>query len=218
MLRENDKRVNELIENVQKAGEANMKAVDQIRLLSEKTRKIEKTVETITNVTIQTNMLAVSGSIEAARAGEYGRGFSVVAGDIRNLANESAENADKIKDLVRELQYQIERSMQNIELAARNVLSEAERAKSATENLNKIDESNNEIISSLNTVLDNTTQALSAIEQAAKGVEQISSAAEEASKAITQAASAAEEQARGLQEISQAIEEVASLADELQSI
>ena len=44
------------------------------------------------------------GNVEAARAGEYGRGFSVVAGDIRSLSNESSENADRIKDLVRQLQ------------------------------------------------------------------------------------------------------------------
>jgi methyl-accepting chemotaxis protein len=218
MLSENNKRIAELIDNLQKSASTNTKAVEQIRLLSEKTRRIEKTVETITNVTIQTNMLAVSGSIEAARAGEYGRGFSVVAGDIRNLANESAENADRIKDLVRELQYQIERSMQNLEAFARDVLSQAERAKSAVENLGRIDEVVKVVVGSLNTVLDNATQSLSAIEQASKGVEQISSAAEEAEKAITQAASAAEEQAKGLQEISQAIEELASLADELQSL
>ena len=218
MLSENNKRIAELIDNLQKSASTNTKAVEQIRLLSEKTRRIEKTVETITNVTIQTNMLAVSGSIEAARAGEYGRGFSVVAGDIRNLANESAENADRIKDLVRELQYQIERSMQNLETSARDVLSQAERAKSAVENLGRIDEVVKVVVGSLNTVLDNATQSLSAIEQASKGVEQISSAAEEAEKAITQAASATEEQAKGLQEISQAIEEIASLADELQSL
>ena len=58
--------VDELITNVNKAGADNMKGVENIRLLDEKTRKIEKIVEAIINVTIQTNMLAVSGSIEAA--------------------------------------------------------------------------------------------------------------------------------------------------------
>ncbi len=45
-----------------------------------------------------------NGSIEAARAGEYGKGFAVVATDIRNLARDSAENADRIKDLVKNVQ------------------------------------------------------------------------------------------------------------------
>ncbi|WP_425463823.1 methyl-accepting chemotaxis protein [Neomoorella humiferrea] len=58
---------------------------------------IDKIVDTIASVSIQTNMLAVSGAIEAARAGEYGKGFAVVASDIRNLAQESARNAEQIK-------------------------------------------------------------------------------------------------------------------------
>ena len=75
--------------------------------LEERTRRIDKIVDAIVMVTVQTKMLAVNGNVEAARAGEYGRGFSVVAGDIRSLANESSENADKIKDLVKNVQTQI---------------------------------------------------------------------------------------------------------------
>lgn len=210
--------VDELITNVNKAGADNMKGVENIRLLDEKTRKIEKIVEAIINVTIQTNMLAVSGSIEAARAGEHGRGFSVVAGDIRNLANESAENADKIKDMVRALGYQITKCAQDTELAARTALSEAERAKASTTNLVKVEGDMTIVEKAMVDALNGATEALAAIEQAKKGIEQIGAASEEASKAVGEAASAGEEQAKGLQELSQAIEEISSLADEMQNI
>ena len=210
--------VDELITNVNKAGADNMKGVENIRLLDEKTRKIEKIVEAIINVTIQTNMLAVSGSIEAARAGEHGRGFSVVAGDIRNLANESAENADKIKDMVRALGYQITKCAQDTELAARTALSEAERAKASTANLVKVEGDMTTVEKAMVDALNGATEALAAIEQAKKGIEQIGAASEEASKAVGEAASAGEEQAKGLQELSQAIEEISSLADEMQSM
>ncbi|MGD0228850.1 MAG: methyl-accepting chemotaxis protein [Syntrophorhabdales bacterium] len=210
--------VDELITNVNKAGADNMKGVENIRLLDEKTRKIEKIVEAIINVTIQTNMLAVSGSIEAARAGEHGRGFSVVAGDIRNLANESAENADKIKDMVRALGYQITKCAQDTELAARTALSEAERAKASTANLVKVEGDMTIVEKAMVDALNGATEALAAIEQAKKGIEQIGAASEEASKAVGEAASAGEEQAKGLQELSQAIEEISSLADEMQNM
>ena len=199
--------VDELITNVNKAGADNMKGVESIRLLDEKARKIEKIVEAIINVTIQTNMLAVSGSIEAARAGEHGRGFSVVAGDIRNLANESAENADKIKDMVRSLGYQITKCAQDVELAARTALAEAERAKASTANLVKVEGDMVTVEKAMDTALNGATESLAAIEQAKKGIEQIGTAAEEASKAIGEAAQAGEEQAKGLQELSQAMEE-----------
>jgi methyl-accepting chemotaxis protein len=82
-------------------------SITQIKDLELVSRKIDKIVDAITQVSIQTNMLAVNGSIEAARAGEYGKGFVVVATDIRNLAHDSAENADRIKDLVKSIQDQI---------------------------------------------------------------------------------------------------------------
>ena len=89
-------------------------------------------------VTVQTHMLAVNGNVEAARAGEYGRGFSVVAGDIRSLANESSENADRIKDLVKSIQGQITKVGADIEGAGTKAKEEAERAKVSTANLERI--------------------------------------------------------------------------------
>jgi methyl-accepting chemotaxis protein len=215
-LTENKVVVDKFIQNINQAGNNNLKAAANIRALDEKTRMIDKTVEAIMKVTIQTNMLAVSGSIEAARAGEHGKGFSVVAGDIRNLATESAENADKIKDLVRALQYQIVKCTQDVELAAKNAISEAEKAKISANNLNKMEQDMGAIVTAMDETLKNTREALTAIEQGRKGVEQIGSAAEESSKAVEQAAGASEEQAKGLSDLAQAIEEIASLADEMQ--
>ena len=80
-------------------------------------------------VSIQTNMLAVSGSVEAARAGDLGKGFAVVSKDIRNLARDSGENAGRIKDTVRAIQDQIatvRRELEQIVAAA-----EAENQKNA---------------------------------------------------------------------------------------
>ena len=89
-------------------------------------------------VTVQTNMLAVNGNVEAARAGEFGRGFSVVAGDIRALSNESSENADRIKDLVRQVQAQIVRVASDIELSGKTAATEVEKARISSGNLDTI--------------------------------------------------------------------------------
>ncbi len=208
----------ELIANIKLASENNLKAATNIRELENKARLIDKIVEMIMNVTIQTNMLAVSGSIEAARAGEHGKGFSVVAGDIRTLANESAENADKIKDLVRELQFQIGKSAQDVELAGKTALDETERAKISTENLKIIEDEMKIVLEGAKGIQKNSDESLVAITQAKAAVQQINQAAISAAESISQAASASEEQSKGLQELAEAIEEISGLADELQTM
>ena len=93
--------VDELVEGVFKGLEDTRKSRDQINALELVSRRIDKIVDAITTVSIQTNMLAVNGAIEAARAGEFGKGFVVVSTDIRNLAHDSSENAERIKDMVK---------------------------------------------------------------------------------------------------------------------
>ena len=93
-------------------------------------RSVDKIVDGIGMVSIQTNMLAVNGSVEAARAGDFGKGFAVVSKDIRSLARDSGENAGRIKDTVRAIQDQIAAVRRDLE----QILSaaEAENQKNAT--------------------------------------------------------------------------------------
>lgn len=216
-LTQNKLDVDTMINNISKATDKNFEAAKSIRSLSEKTMSIDKIVETIINVTIKTDMLAVSGSIEAARAGEHGKGFSVVSSDIRNLATESSQSADKIKDLVRALSLLVDTCAVNVESAANLAQTEVVKAKESTKNLNLIDADIKEIDGQMDKMLKNAEEAKQANEEGKKAIDNISAAAEEAVKAITEASSASEEQAKGLQELSEAIEEIAALADELQS-
>ena len=218
LLTANKVAVDNMIAGISNAAQMSKGAAENIRNLEETTRRIDKIVDAIVNVSIQTNMLAVNGSIEAARAGEFGRGFSVVASDIRSLANESAENTDKIKDLVRGIQDQIQRVAADTDLSSKTSLDEVEKAKKTTHNLNVIEESMIRILSGAQEIQAGSEEALIAMEQAKKGVDQIATAAQEASKGIEQALLAATQQAKEMQELSEAIEEISGLADELQNM
>lgn len=218
LLEANKIAVDNLIAGISSSAEASMVSAKNIKSLEETTRRIDKIVDAIVNVTIQTNMLAVNGSIEAARAGEFGRGFSVVAGDIRALANESAENTDKIKDLVRGIQNQIQRVAADIDLSSKTSFAEVEKAKKTTHNLNVIEESMIKILAGSREIQKGSDESMVALEQARKGVEQIAAAAQEASSGAEQAATAANQQAKGMQELAEAIEEISGLADELQNM
>jgi len=217
LLAQNKTSVDSLIAGILSSAEASRASIRQIKGLELVSRRIDKIVDAITTVSIQTNMLAVNGSIEAARAGEFGKGFVVVATDIRNLAHDSAENADRIKDLVKSVQDQIGVVGRDLDEILAAALTEVEKAKTSTANLNLIETDIVVVEKGTAEIFSASEEIAASIIQVKKGVEQIASAAAEADKAATEAASAARQQSQGAEELAAAIEEIASLADELQS-
>ena len=217
LLASNKLNVDTLIVNVGKSADSAGESARNILELEERTRRIDKIVDAIVMVTVQTKMLAVNGNVEAARAGEYGRGFSVVAGDIRSLANESSENADKIKDLVKNVQTQISKVAGDIDQAGTKGRAEVERARISTANLDRIAKESDVVVADIREIAKGSGEAAAGLEQAGKASQQIAAAAEETGRASTEAASASEQGLKAAQEIAQAIEDIASQADELQN-
>jgi len=217
VLASNKGNVEALILNIGKGADSSAESARNIMELQERTRRIDKIVDAIVMVTVQTKMLAVNGNVEAARAGEYGRGFSVVAGDIRSLANESSENADRIKDLVKSVQTQITKVAGDIELAGSKGRAEVERAKASSASLDRIARDANVVVAGIREVAKGAVEAAAGLEQAGKASQQIAAAAEETARASTEAATASEQGLKAAQEIAQAIEDIASQADELQN-
>jgi len=187
-----------------------------IEALQDKIRRIEKIVDTIENVSIQTNMLAVNGFVEAATAGEHGRGFSVVAGDIRNLATESAENADKIKDLVRDIQIQMSK------VAAEIAQSEIASRK-ANEQAGVAAQKNSIVTSQFENMANIRGEARTYLEKSREGIDEdkkesarVLEIVKKADDNVRTASRVAQEQAKATDELANAIEEIASIADEMQ--
>ena len=216
LLAKNKANVDELIDGISLTLEANVENLKKMHALEGRSREIDKIVDTIVNVGIQTNMLAVSGAIEAARAGEYGKGFAVVASDIRNLAQDSAKNAEQIKDVVKAMQDQVVRVMRDVEAVGVTTRQEVEKVKKTTDNLKQIEEFIQVVLDGSKDIMERAAESVAAIEQAKKAVEQIASAAQEAASASEEAAAAARQQADGTQELARAVEEIAALADQLQ--
>ncbi len=210
--------IDTMITNIDTAAKASIKSAGNIKLLDEKTNNINKIVDQIVNVTLQTNMLAVNGSIEAARAGEFGRGFSVVASDIRTLANDSSQNAEKIKDMVRSMQSQIITVAADIELAGTTSVQEVAKAKASTENLTLIENEIDTVQSGIKEISEAIEESSTALEQANKAVVSISEGAETTLVATDQAGKAADEGHKGMENISEAIDEIAGQADEMQNM
>ncbi len=197
---------------------ANKRIVGAVDTLEKDINKVKKIVDNITNVAIQTNMLAVNGNIEAARAGEFGRGFSVVAGDIRSLANESAENAEKMKVILDEMNDQIryaQQELSNITLMIQNQIDKTNTAIGAlTPMLNLMSGA----MKLRKDAQDYTVKGVEAVGEVNKAVKISNDAVARATEMVKEAAIAAAEQLKGLKEIANTAEEIASLSDEMQNM
>lgn len=207
--------VRQMIQGVGETLEKTRNSLETIVSLESIGRKIEKNVDAIALVTIQTSMLAVSGAVEAARAGDAGRGFAVVSNDIRALAREASESVERIKDTIRGILDQISILRRDIEevIAAGNLEMQNNGAVIKT-----LENMTDEIVALGNaskTIQQGADAILTAAGETAKAARQIAAAAEEASSASRQAASASAEQAQGADDLAAAIEEIASLSNEL---
>ncbi len=101
-------------------------AVETVSKLSDEAKKIGNIVGAITSIAEQTNLLALNAAIEAARAGEQGRGFAVVADEVRKLAENSAESAGEIASLISGIQKSVDNAVQVIQVSNENAEKGAE--------------------------------------------------------------------------------------------
>jgi methyl-accepting chemotaxis protein len=216
-LKDSRNAVEGLIDGVGDALTGTRASLDVISGLERLGRRIDKIVDGIALVAVQTSMLAVSGAVEAARAGDSGRGFSVVSNDIRGLAREASESADRVKDTVRNVIDQIASVRRDLEQIIVSAEGEVEKNRGLFGALEAIDTDVAALTAGNSVILRGADDIMVAVGQAAAGARQIAAAAEEASAASREAATASAEQARGAEDLAAAIEEIASLADELKT-
>jgi len=197
------------------ATEETLALLNLVSALDESARTIEREVDAMALVAVQTTMLSVSGSVEAARAGDKGRGFSVVSNDIRALARDAGESAARAKEIVRVMQGQITAIRRDLEQIAMVSQAEVQKNRQIDGRLAIIVETAAELKSASQEVSEAATNAERTIAEVVSGVTQVASVAEEASAAASQAASAAGQQSHGAEDLAAAIEEIASLAEDL---
>jgi len=214
-LKQGRESVERLMSGVGTALKDTQASVSAIVRLEAVGRRIEKIVDAIALIAVQTSMLAVSGSVEAARAGDAGRGFAVVSNDIRNLAREGAQNIERAKDTVRGILDQIANLRRDLDQIVVSSEAEVQSNRAVFAALDKVDGDLAALASANRTISDGAKAILAAAGETAVGARQIAAAAEEASSASRQAATASSQQAQGAEDLAAAIEEIAALAEVL---
>ena len=216
MLSEVRSAIGGLSAGVTRALDSTRQSLIKIGALEGVSRGVEKIVDGIGMVSIQTNMLAVNGSVEAARAGDLGKGFAVVSKDIRSLARDSGDNAGRIKDTVRAIQNQITAVRTELEQIVSAAEAENQKTTAVLASLDLVEAEMADVALSSEQILTSADSILGSMKEAARGAQQVASVAEEAGSAAAEAAAAAKQQARGAEDLAAAIEEIASLAEEIQ--
>ncbi|WP_438971554.1 methyl-accepting chemotaxis protein [Methylophaga sp.] len=110
-----------------------------ISLVDESTKQIAEVLSVINTITEQTNLLALNASIEAAHAGEYGRGFSVVANEVRSLSVKTAESTAQISEVIHRLQTSSRQAVKSMDLSTRKSEETMEKATATGASLQTID-------------------------------------------------------------------------------
>ncbi|MCK9211645.1 MAG: methyl-accepting chemotaxis protein [Ignavibacteriaceae bacterium] len=204
IAREGGKVVNQTIEGMNRIAEVVKKSAETVNALGKGSDQIGEIVQVINDIADQTNLLALNAAIEAARAGEQGRGFAVVADEVRKLAERTTKATKEIAVMIKQIQKDTGGAVESMNKGT----EEVEKGKALAD---KAGQSLKEIIVGVEQVLDMSTQVAAASEEQ-------SSAAEQISKNVEAISSVTHESASGVEQIARAAEDLNRLTLNLQEL
>jgi methyl-accepting chemotaxis protein len=188
---EGGKVVNQTIEGMQAINDAVTASAASVTELGKRGAQIGQIIEVINDIADQTNLLALNAAIEAARAGEHGRGFAVVADEVRKLADRTTKATEEIAESIKAIQTETDGAVKRMSVGTEQVQKGVELATGAGVSLQKIVASAQQVASMIQSIAAAAEEQSAASEQVSKNVETISSVTKQSSEGAGQAAAAA---------------------------
>lgn len=193
-------------------------AVTKVEGLDEQSQEISQLVSVIRDIADQTNLLALNAAIEAARAGEHGKGFAVVADEVRKLAEQVSVSVTDITGIVSNIQNETSFVVESLKDGYTEVEQGTSQIKVTGQTFHEISDSVSKMVDSINLVSDNLADIAVNSQKMNGSVEEIASISEEAAAGVEQTSASTQQTSSSMEEVAGSSEQLAQLAEELNGL
>ncbi|WP_369414015.1 methyl-accepting chemotaxis protein [Aquibacillus saliphilus] len=193
-------------------------AVEKVKGLDTQSKEISKLVSVIKDIADQTNLLALNAAIEAARAGEHGKGFAVVADEVRKLAEQVRVSVTNITGIVGGIQSESTSVVKSLQGGYKEVEKGTNQMETTKQTFTKINTSMKDMVANIETVTGNLSTMSASSQEMSAAIEEIASVSEESAAGVEQTSATAQQANSSMEEVARSYEQLAELADELNGL